>query len=346
MKKILHVDLDAFFASVEELDNPELIGKPVIVGGKGERGVVATCNYEARKYGIHSAMAGFLAKKLCPDAIFIRPRKNRYSEISNKVFYILYSITDEVEKVSIDEAYIDVTELYQNPMYIAKMIKNRVLNEIGITLSVGISYNKFLAKLASDWNKPDGIKEIKKDMIPEILRPLKVNEIHGLGKKSANKLNSLGIFTVDDMLKYSKDNLISFLGSFGDEIYYRIRGIDNRKLNERNISKSYGTETTLKKDTRNKKELLEILLKMNSDVFERLNKKNKVAKTIIIKIKFYDFKTITRSKTNNHCIFDLKESETYLKILFNSINIDRSVRLIGITFTNISDKENQQLTMF
>jgi DNA polymerase-4 len=346
MRKILHVDLDAFFASVEELDNKDLIGKPVIVGGKSDRGVVSTCNYKAREFGVHSAMAGFIAKKKCPNGIFIRPRMERYLEISNQVFNVILSITDQVQKVSIDEAYIEITDLYQSPMYIAKLIKSRVYNEVGITISVGISYNKFLAKIASDWNKPDGIKEITEDMIPEILKPLKVREIHGIGEISAKKLNSLGIFYVRDLLNYSKNNLNSFLGNVGEDIYYRIRGIDTRSLKEEVKNKSYGTETTLKKDTRNREKLYLILLDMMESIYYGLNRKNKVAKTLSIKIKFNDFTVITRSFTTQHYLFNKDDYIQVMKRIFDDIEIVKNVRLIGISVTNIDENENEQLNIF
>lgn len=346
MRKILHVDLDAFYASVEELDHPELVGKPVIVGGKGERGVVSTCNYEARKYGIHSAMPGFMAKTKCPEGIFLRPNISRYQEVSDQVFSIILSITDEVQKVSIDEAYLEVTDLYQSPLYIAKYIKKKIKEEIGITLSVGVSYNKFLAKLASDWNKPDGIKVITKDMVPDILLPLPVERIHGIGSVSAKKLNSLGIFKVSDLMNYSINNLISFLGSSGEEVYYRIRGIDNRSLKEEVKNKTYGTETTLKKNTRDREQLLEILKEMMYEVYEVINNKNKVAKTIIVKVKYFDFQVITRSKSNQHYMFGIDTYMAVLEDLFEKIDFNKNVRLIGVTVSNIKEKENQQLSLF
>ncbi|HKL41706.1 MAG TPA: DNA polymerase IV [Clostridia bacterium] len=346
MRKILHVDLDAFYASVEELDHPDLIGKPVIVGGKGERGVVSTCNYEARKYGVHSAMPGFIAKTKCPEGIFLNPNISRYQEVSDQVFSIILSITDEVQKVSIDEAYLEVTDLYQSPIYIAKFIKKKIKEEIGITLSVGVSYNKFLAKLASDWNKPDGIKVITKEMVPDILLPLPVERIHGIGRVSAKKLNSLGIFKVSDLMNYSINNLISFLGSSGEEVYYRIRGIDERSLKEEVKNKTYGTETTLKKNTRDREQLLEILREMMHEVYEIISNKNKVAKTIIIKVKYFDFQVITRSKSNQHYMFEVKNYMSVLEDLFDKIDFNKNVRLIGVTVSNIKEKENQQLSIF
>jgi len=346
MRKILHVDLDAFYASVEELDNPDLVGQPVIVGGKGERGVVSTCNYVARKYGIHSAMPGFIAKTKCPQGIFLSPNISRYQEVSDQVFSIILSITDEVQRVSIDEAYLEVTALYQSPLYIAKYIKNKIKEEVGITLSVGVSYNKFLAKLASDWNKPDGIKVISKEMVPDILLPLTVERIHGIGSVSVKKLNSIGIFTVSDLMNYSINNLISFLGSSGEDVYYRIRGIDNRSLKEEVKNRTYGTETTLKKNTRNKNQLLHILKDMMTEVYDTINGKNKVAKTIMIKVKYFDFQVITRSKSNSHYMFELDNYMTLVEDVFDKIDIHKNVRLIGVTVSNIKEKANQQLSLF
>ena len=228
---ILHVDMDAFFASVEQLDNKNLRGKPVIVGGVSERGVVSTCSYEARKYGVHSAMPIFMAQKLCPHGIYLRTRMFRYKEVSNQVFDILKDVTSIIQPISIDEAYLDITHSnFKSGMEAARYIKNRVLKEIGLTISVGISYNKFLAKLASDWNKPNGIKIITKEMITHILLPFPVSRIHGVGKKSVEKLNNIGIFTVKDLYEMPKSFYIEYLGKYGLEIYDRIRGIDNREV--------------------------------------------------------------------------------------------------------------------
>lgn len=230
-RKIIHVDMDAFFASVEQHDNPEYKGKPVIVGGLSERGVVSTCSYEARKYGIHSAMPMYMAKKLCPHGIFLSARRKRYEEVSAQIFDILYSITPLVEPMSIDEAYLDVTDIDKNPEIIALEIKKKVKETTGLTISAGVSYNKFLAKLASDWNKPDGFMVITEEMIPDILKPLPVSKVHGIGQKSEERLKSMGINTIDDLLKLSQENLVEIFGKVGVEIYLRIRGIDERPGN-------------------------------------------------------------------------------------------------------------------
>ncbi|GAB6149288.1 hypothetical protein JCM1406_04580 [Clostridium novyi] len=247
---ILHVDMDAFFASVEAMDNPSLKGKPVVVGGISERGVVSTCSYEARKYGIRSAMPVYKAKYLCPSAIFLPIRHYRYREVSRKVFKILSTVTDKIEQVSIDEAYLDITNINMNPKDVAVNIKNMIKENMRLTISVGISYNKFLAKLASDWNKPDGLKIITKDMIPEILMPLSINKVHGIGTKSAEKLNNIGIFTVKQLYGLPKKLFYEYFGKFGIDIYNRIRGIDNREVVTVREQKSIGKETTLKRDTK------------------------------------------------------------------------------------------------
>lgn len=346
-RKILHVDMDAFFASVEQLDHPELRGKPVVVGGSSDRGVVATCSYEARKYGIHSAQPTFLAKKLCPEAIFISGDHKRYSQVSKEIFKILYSICDKVQVVSIDEAYLDVTDLYYSPMYIAKHIKERVKNEIGLTLSVGISYNKFLAKLASDWNKPDGIKMISKDMIPDILRPLEISKVHGLGKKSVDRLNKIGIFTIGDLLKYNRDFFESFMGKYGLEIYERIHGIDHRPVeSESGSRKSIGTETTLSEDLDDLEVIKSYISKFANKIENILDQKNFSAKTVTIKMKTFDFQQHTRSKTLNYSIHKAQDIESVAFDLLEEYKLAIKIRLIGVTVSNLEDRENEQLTFF
>ena len=282
---ILHVDMDAFFASVEQLDNPSLRGKPVIVGGVSERGVVSTCSYEARKYGVHSAMPGFMARSKCPMGIFLPVRYGRYKEISNKIFDIFKEITPVIEPLSIDEAFLDITDTnFKDGKRVALYIKDKVKKEIGLNLSIGISYNKFLAKLASDWNKPNGIMEIKKDMIPDILLPLSISKIHGLGKKSVGKLNNMGIFTVKDLYLLPREFFYSYLGKSGIDIYNRIRGIDNREVQVTRERKSVGKERTLKFNTSDKDELLVYLKDFSEEISIILASKNMMGKTITFKI--------------------------------------------------------------
>ena len=272
---ILHVDMDAFFASVEQRDNPELRGKPVIVGGVSERGVVSTCSYEARKFGVHSAMPMFMAREKCPNGIYVSGRYGKYAKVSQEVFKILSEVTPLVEQVSIDEGFLDLSQgKIKDGMEAARYIKNKVFKEVELTLSVGISYNKFLAKLASDWNKPSGIKEITKEMIPEILMPLSISQIHGLGKVSVAKLNNMGIYYIGELYRMPKEFYTEYLGKNGTEIYDRIRGIDNRKVEIVRERKSVGKEKTLKSDTKNKDELLEYIKEFSFEIEEVLSRKN------------------------------------------------------------------------
>ena len=343
---ILHVDMDAFFASVEQRDNPELRGKPVIVGGMSERGVVSTCSYEARKYGVHSAMPIFMAKEKCPNGIFVSGRYGRYTKVSQDVFRILNDITPIIEQVSIDEGYIDISDSkFRNGMETARYIKNRVFREVGLTISVGISYNKFLAKLASDWNKPNGIKEISRDMVPEILLPLPLSKIHGLGKVSVGKLNNMGIYYVRDLYKMPKDFYIEYLGKNGLEIYERIRGIDNRKIETVRERKSVGKERTLKFDTDNKEELLEYIREFSYEIESILNRKNVMGKTITLKFKTKDFENHTRSRTLNYYVSTQKEIYNAAKEILESEELHQSLRLIGVSISSFKETEIEQMTL-
>ncbi len=345
-RKILHVDMDAFFAAVEQLDHPEWRGKPVIVGGTGERGVVSTASYEARQYGVHSAMPGFQAKKLCPQGIFVRGNMSRYKEISDQVFEILSDVTDIIQPVSIDEAYLDVTGLFQSPDYIAKYIKKRVKAETGLTISVGISYNKFLAKLASEWNKPDGLYEISEKMLPDLLKPLKLSKVHGLGKKSVARLNRIGIFTIGDMLNYSKEDLKLFLGSWGAEIYDRIRGIDNRPVQVESERKSIGKETTLKEDTKDKDLIRVYLREFSESVAAVMKRKGVEAKTITVKFKTKDFEGHTRSRTLSMPVSRAGEIYEEAARILAQIGLDKEIRLIGLSMSGLVPLDERQTTLF
>lgn len=343
---ILHIDMDAFYASVEEQDNPQLKGKPIMVGGSSNHGVVTTANYEARKYGVHSAMPGFMAKKLCPHGIFLPVRMNRYREVSKKIFSIYYEFTDLVEPLSIDEAYIDVSKLNMNSLYIAKEIKEKVFDKTGLTLSVGISYNKFLAKLASDWNKPNGLKIINHDMVPEILLPLNIKKVHGIGPKSAERLNNIGIYTIEDLLGLSEDFLVTFFGKHGNEIYNRIRGIDTRTIDTERERKSLGTETTFSDDTADKDILKAYLYEFSQEIESSLIKNHIQGKTISLKLKYEDFKVRTRSKTLTNDISSANDIYEVAISLLDEIKLSKKVRLIGITISNLSSSNLEQLSLF
>jgi len=343
---IIHFDIDAFFASVEQLDYPELRNKPVIVGGNSDRGVVATCSYEARKFGVRSAMSSVVAKRKCPNGIFVKPRMNRYSQISRSIFEYIESIGCDIQQVSVDEGYLDITSLEISPLKFAKQLKEAIFGLTGLTISVGISYNKFLAKLASDWNKPDGIFEITSFQVPEILLPLPIIKIHGLGKKTCEKLNRVGIFTIDDLYTYPEDALSKLMGeNYAKEVIDRIHGIDTRPVKTEHERKSYGRETTLDEDTMDRTYLQNILENFFNKLTKKLSDKSLLAKTITIKIKYNDFEQFTRSysldKATHHDIL-LQDA---FQSLFRQIELKKPVRLIGLSFSNLEALEYEQFNL-
>ena len=344
---ILHVDMDAFFASVEQADNRNLKGKPVIVGGTSSRGVVATCSYEARKYGVKSAMPIFMAQKLCPQGIYLKVRYERYKEVSRKIFNIFREITPLVEPLSIDEAFLDLTDSrFNNGHEAAIYIKQRVYTELGLTLSIGISYNKFLAKLASAWNKPNGIMTITKEMIPDILKPLPISKVYGLGDKSVKKLNNMGLFKIEDLYPMSQEFLVQYLGKYGIDIYERIRGIDRRELKVTLDRKSYGKEITLKYDTNSKEDLKNYIEIFCTQIYQIINRDNIFIKTITLKYKTANFENHSRSKT----LLDYTNKyEVILKVateLLSEVEIEDGVRLIGLSVSNIKESKSEQLRLF
>ncbi|MDM8311615.1 DNA polymerase-4 [Clostridium cadaveris] len=345
-RTIMHIDMDAFFASVEVMDNPRLKGQPIIVGGTSQRGVVATCSYEARKYGVRSAMPVFKARELCPNGIFLPTRHYRYSEVSKYIFSIYNEVTPYVEPLSIDEAYLDISHLKENPIDIAKYIKGKIYRTTSLTLSVGISYNKFLAKLASDWNKPNGLKIITKYMVPEILFPLPVSKVYGLGKKSVSKLNNIGIFTVEELYNLSYDMFIELFGKSGVDIYYRIRGIDDRLVETIRERKSVGRETTLKNDTSDKEELKKYILCFSEEIERTLNIKNLSGKTITLKIKTSSFENHTRSKTLYKYICDKEDIYKEAEEILEGLNFQENIRLIGLSISSLEEKTLEQMSFF
>lgn len=345
-RKIIHVDMDAFFAAVEILDNPSLKGKPVVVGGVSDRGVVSTCSYEARVFGIKSAMPIYQAKNKCPKAAFLPVRYERYKEMSYKIFNILYKITPYIEPMSIDEAYLDITHLNANPLVVAKYIKQTVLRETGLTISAGVSYNKFLAKLASDWNKPDGLKVIEKRMVPEILFPLPINKVHGLGQKSCKKLNNIGVFNIRQLYALSENLLIEFFGKAGREIYEKIRGIDNREVQVTRERKSIGKETTLRIDTDDKEELKPYIKAFSESISDMMVAQDLIARSVTIKIKTASFSNHTRSKTLNHYIFSSTDIYNAAFDILVELELKEKIRLIGLSVSNLKENNIKQISMF
>lgn len=346
-KIILHIDMDAFFASVEQRDNYKLKGKPVIVGGTSDRGVVSTCSYEARKYGVHSAMPIFMARKLCPMGIYVPVRMSRYKELANKIFEIYKEETEIIEPLSLDEAFLDLgKKSYEYGYEVAIKLKNKVYKELGLTLSVGISYNKFLAKLASDWNKPNGIMTIKEEMIPEILLPLPLKKIFGIGKQTVKKLNNMGLFYVQDIYNLPKEFFEEYLGKLGIDVYYRIKGIDNREVIPKRERKSIGRERTLKVNTSNNDELLGYLKYFSGEISKTLKDKGIKGKTISVKYKTFDFESHTRSKTLMHFVDSSEEIYINAKEILENEKVTKEIRLIGLSISSFNQTKSYQVSFF
>tara|TARA_R110000787_G_scaffold199216_2_gene310255 strand:+ start:134 stop:1216 length:1083 start_codon:yes stop_codon:yes gene_type:complete len=343
-RKIIHVDMDAFYASVEQLDDPELRGKPVAVGGGGKRGVVAAASYEARKFGVKSAMSGVLAEKKCPHLIFVKPRFDRYKEISSKIREIFYDYTDLVEPLSLDEAYLDVTENKKgNPSasLIAQEIRDRIYNELELRASAGISVNKFVAKVASDINKPNGQKTINPEDVIPFLEELSVNKFYGVGKVTAAKMYNLGIFTGLDLKKKSEEELTKLFGKSGIFYYNIVRGIHHSKVKPNRIRKSIAAERTFFDNLSSEIFMLEKLTKIAEELERRMVTLETKGKTITLKIKYSDFTQQTRSKTIAKFIQKKEDFMPIVKELLYQEKLKESVRLLGISFGNLDTEKKE-----
>ncbi|OSY87074.1 DNA polymerase IV [Tenacibaculum holothuriorum] len=341
-RKIIHVDMDAFYASVEQLDNPELRGKAVAVGGSEIRGVVSAASYEARKFGVRSAMSGVLAKRKCPHLIFVRPRYTRYQEISTKIRAIFYDYTDLVEPLSLDEAYLDVTENKKgNPSAneIAREIRHRIWEELELRASAGISINKFLAKVASDINKPNGQKTIHPEEVISFLEELPVAKFYGVGRVTATKMHNLGIFKGLDLKQKSLEELTKLFGKSGSHYYNIVRGIHNSKVKPNRIRKSIAAERTFNENISSEVFMLERLEKIADELERRMKKSDTKGKTITLKIKYSDFTQQTRSKTTQTYIQLKKEFMPIVKELLYQEKLKNSVRLLGISFSNLNTEK-------
>lgn len=338
-RKIIHVDMDAFYASVEQLDNPALRGKPVAVGGNEIRGVVSAASYEARKFGVRSAISGYLAKKNCPELIFVKPRFDRYKEISYKIRKIFYDYTDLVEPLSLDEAYLDVTQNKKgNPSatLIAQEIRKRIFDELGLTASAGISINKFVAKVASDYNKPNGQKTVKPDEVLTFLEELPIRKFYGVGKVTTEKMYQLGIFTGLDLKSKSLEFLEKHFGKSGTYYYYVVRGIHNSEVKSDRITKSVAAEHTFNENLSSEIFMQAKLEIIAGELERRLKKHNIAGKTVTLKIKYSDFTQQTRSKTLPYFISDKALMyETARELLYQDRMKD-SVRLLGISLNNLN----------
>jgi len=338
-RKIIHVDMDAFYASVEQMDNPDLKGKPVAVGGNEIRGVVSAASYEARKFGVRSALSGSLAKKYCPDLIFVKPRFDRYKEISQKIRKIFHDYTDLVEPLSLDEAYLDVTHNKKgNPSasLIAQEIRLRILNEVGLTASAGISVNKFIAKVASDVNKPNGQKTVSPDEVIPFLEELPIRKFYGVGKVTAEKMYQLGIFTGLDLKNKPIEFLEKHFGKSGTYYFYVVRGIHNSEVKPNRITKSVAAEHTFDENLTSEIFMQERLETIAAELDRRLKKHKIAGKTVTLKIKYSDFTQQTRSKTLPYFISDKSLLFDTVKELLFQERMKDSVRLLGISLSNLN----------
>jgi len=347
-RKIIHIDMDAYFASVEQMDHSELRGKPVAVGGGGERGVVAAASYEARKFGVRSAMSGMQARKNCPHLIFVKPRFSRYKELSQKIRKIFFEYTDLVEPLSLDEAYLDVTINKKNMLsatLIAREIRNRIFNEIGLKASAGISSSKFVAKIASDINKPNGQKTIAPEEILLFLEDLPIEKFFGIGKVTAAKMYQLGIFTGKDLKEKPLDFLTGHFKNSGVYYYEIVRGIHHSEVRPDRIRKSVAAEHTFTKNLTSEIYMLERLEKIAGELEDRLLKSKIAGKTVTLKIKYSDFTQQTRSKTLPYFVKDKTLLLATVKELLFQEKIKNSVRLLGISVTNLNNqtRENEKV---
>lgn len=345
-RKIIHVDMDAFYASVEQLDDSSLRGKPVAVGGNEVRGVVSAASYEARKFGVRSAMSSVLAKKKCPHIIFVSPRFERYKEISLKIRAIFYDYTDLVEPLSLDEAYLDVTQNKKgNPSatLIAQEIRDRIWNELQLRASAGISINKFIAKVASDINKPNGQKTVKPDEVLSFLENLPIEKFYGVGKVTASKMHYHGIFCGADLKQRSEEELVALFGKVGRNYYQIVRGIQDSKVTPNRLRKSIAAERTFKENLSSEIFMIRKLALIAEELEKRMLNSQTKGKTVTLKIKYSDFSQQTRSKTVAYYLQKKKEFFPIIKDLLLQEQLKNSVRLLGISLSNLDTKRKSPI---
>lgn len=341
LRWIMHVDMDAFFASVEQLDNPDLRGKPVIVGGQSCRGVVSTCSYEARRYGVHSAMSMAEARKLCPHGEYVPVRMRRYQEVSKKIMSIFHDFTPLVEQLSIDEAFLDVSGMeklyHNNTEEIGWLIKKRIAAETGLTASVGLAPNKFLAKMASDLQKPDGFTIIRHAEAAKFIADFPVTKIFGIGRMAEKSLLQYGIATIGQLAAADNNVLKKVFGKNADSVHRLAQGIDDRPVVTESVPKSIGRETTFTQDLFTEEQCRRELLKLSGQTGFRLRSKGYSGHTLTLKVKFTDFRIVTRSITSETDICCDEEIYTLAVKLLRDIDLKKGIRLLGVTVSNLSE---------
>jgi DNA polymerase-4 len=350
-REIIHLDMDAFYASVEVLDNPEFSGLPVIVGGSSDRSVVSAASYEARAYGVHSAMSIVLARKHCPDGIFRPVRMARYQEVSREVMAIFWDYTPQVEQVSVDEAFLDVTgcsRLFGSAVDIATIIRRRVREEVGLTVSAGIASSKLVAKIASDQNKPDGLTIVPSGKEEEFLAPLPIKRLWGVGKKTMPALEMLGVKTIGDLTRFSLHFLEKKFGKQGRHMYYCAKGVDRREVESVQSPKSIGNEETFSRDIVEIHTIKKELLRLATKVAERLRCQRVQGKTITLKVKYHDFRVVSRSTTLAQPTNDSQQLyRTVVGLLPQTMAGEKPVRLVGISVSKLTDPSMpQQRSLF
>ncbi|MBD2745975.1 DNA polymerase IV [Microvirga sp. BT688] len=345
-RRIIHVDMDSYYCAVEQRDNPELRGKPVAVGGSRERGVVAAASYEARRFGVHSAMPSVTARRKCPDLIFVKPRFDVYKQVSQQIREIFFEYTPLVEPLSLDEAYLDVTENLKGIQYatqVAREIRARIWEETRLTASAGISFQKFLSKMASDQNKPNGQFVITPETAPAFLEALPIKKFHGIGPATAAKFNSLGIFTGLDLKAQSLELLQERFGKAGSYYYWLSRGIDGRPVRPDRIRKSVGAENTFEKDLATLEEMTAALQPIIDKVWRYCENSGVRGRTVTLKVKFSDFQQITRSRTLPGMVESRATLDhTVIDLLAGEFPFGKSVRLLGTSLSSLNTDEESE----
>ena len=347
-RKIIHIDMDAFFAAIEERDRPDLKGKAVVIGQdprlSGGRGVVSTCNYEARKYGIHSAMSSKEAYERCPQAIFISGNYDKYKAVGLEVRRIFARYTDLIEPMSIDEAYLDVTvnkKGIKSAVKIAKLIQHDIWKELGLTSSAGVSYNKFLAKMASDFEKPRGLTVVLPEEAQAFLAPLPIEKFHGVGKKTVERLHEMGIYKGEDLLEVDEMVLIDRFGRFGYDLYRKARGISNSPVKANRIRKSIGKERTFAKLLYQEEDIRKELQLLAQKLEGYLQAAGKVAMTLVLKLRDADFTTVTKRKTRPVAFQEQEEILELALELLSQFELQKGVRLLGLTASNLQELQEE-----
>jgi DNA polymerase-4 len=346
-RKIIHIDMDAFYASVEQRDNPSLKGKPVIVGGEPDRrGVVAACSYEARKSGIHSAMSSAKAYRLCPQAIFLPPRFSVYQAVSDEIMTIFSGYTDYVEPLSLDEAFLDVTVNKKGiamATKVAREIKDQIKATTKLTASAGVSYNKFLAKAASDFNKPDGLTVITPEKALSFISGLPIRKFYGVGKVTEQKMISVGIRTGADLMEVSRETLIRWFGKTGIFFHDIARGYDPRPVISERERKSIGKETTLDEDTDDTVFMTDVITQLSHNVSRMMKEENLTGRTITLKLKYHDFQSVTRSITIKEPVNDAETIVNQALLLLGNTEAGmKKVRLLGVSISHFPGNDNRR----